>query len=538
MPEISVPRWIGSLVTALDTEDIVPSDFRVLRNFYYDLSGFPVVRGGRRFLNTVQFTESAVPQPVRGLYHFTSGWIAGIPRDWIVAYAGTKMYRADQDGVFTTLASDLPADATPTFCTLRGWMIVAMGSEKQTRPMFWNGAAPQLSELTRAPGASLVASHAGRLWIVERDYPSRLWYSEPYEPNGWDMALGAGFLTIGPGDGSDVSALVPGYAGEMLVFKDGAQGGSIYRLQGLGPPFQVTPLTTSVGAASPRCATMIGDRDIYFASRRGIHGLRRTFEHGDLNTAFIDREIADVWRSVPDHRKRTAIAVDDYAHDTWWLFLDTDNDGVNDTAYLWNYQFAGPRGNPKISSMDYGAESACMFREVRGGRDILITGGSDGWIRMEHQAESKDQTDSGAEDIAWEAELATIDLGSPTRTKAWIMWNVTHDNWGYGELLATWFGDNRAPKMQELTLNPAGAPLPFMEARVGEFRGFPPKFRSLSQVHLHEGGVGIKLKLSGDHGRIRLRGFTLLAQERRKDPTGGAGFAYTQTRRTQAGPEG
>lgn len=532
MPEINVPKWQGSLVTSLDIEDLVPGDFRALKNFYYDLSGFPTVRGGRRLLNATQITESGIAVPVRFLYHLQGGWISGSHTDNLVAYAGTKILKIAQDGSVSAIQTGVPSGLNPTACTLRGWMILATGSAKYPRPLFWNSSMTLMAELTHAPACNIVTSHAGRLWVVDRDYPSRIWFSAPYEPNNWDLSQGAGFLTIGPGDGAEISALVPGYAGEMIVFKDGPQGGAIYRIQGLAQPFQVTPLSTTVGCVSHRAVTMIGDKDIYFASRRGVHSLRRVFEHGDLESAYIDREVSDIWRSIPEQHKRNAIAVDDYMHDTWWLFIDTDNDGVNDQAVLWNYRFQGPRQAPKISQMDFGAESATVYRDTKSGRDVLVTGGSDGYMRMEHMPESKDEIAGSTQDYAWEAELATIDGGDPISMKAWLSLEVTHDNWGYGNIVATWYGDNRPPKTALRSMNPAAAPIPFFETRVGEFRGFPPRYRAMTMFHLHDGGTILKLKLSGDHGRVRLRGFRIMADVRGRMVDSHAWFADTKTQRS------
>jgi hypothetical protein len=534
MPEINVPKWEGSLASSLNIEDMTPGDFTDLRNFYYDSSGTPTVRGGRRFLNSTQIAESGVGVPIGLLYHFQSGWISGLSRDWLIAYAGTKILKADQDGVFNPIWTGLPSGLHPSACALRGWLILATGSEKQPRPLYWDGAMGGMAELSKAPYGTIVTSYSGRLWVVDRDSPSKLWYSVPYEPNNWDLAHGAGFLTIGPGDGSEISALVPGYAGELIVFKDGPQGGAIYRVQGLAEPFSVAALSTTIGCVSQRAVTMIADKDIYFASRRGIHSLQRVFQHGDLDAVYIDKEISDIWRGLPEQRKKNAVAVDDYNHDTWWLFIDTTNSGENDQALLWNYRFQTPRQNPKISQMDFGAESATIFRETRSGHDLLVTGGADGYVRIEHCPESKDQTAGGLVDYPWSAELGLIDANDAFRIKAWYDWHVSHDNWGYGNLTGTWYGDNRAPQSATESMNPAGAPIPFQETRVGEFRGFPPRYRAWTHFHLHDGGTTIKLKLSGDHGRVRLRGFTLSFELRKEAADGHTWFSYTGTQaRTQ-----
>lgn len=521
MAMIDVRRWTGSLVTSIDQEETQPGDFSVLKNFIYDDTGLPTVRGGRRKWNSSAISSSQI----NGLYHYRSGWISGIQNDFLIALAGTKVYKAENDRGFDEILDGIEETIVPSFCSLRGWLIFCSGSEKFPRTYYWDQGMSEMRELSNAPNGVLAAAHANRLWIVDRDYPSRLWYSAPFEANNWQTIDGAGFLIINPGDGNTISALVPGFAGEMIVFKDGAGGGATYRVQGLAQPFSVSPLSQSVGAINGRCATMIGDKDIFFASRRGIHSLQRVFEHGDLETSFIDYEVSDRWRSIPDHSKELAVAIDDYPHDTWWLFVDTDGDYENDTGWLFNYRHRSPRGYPKISDVDYGASAATIYRDVRRGQEDLITGGYE-YAYREHSPEANDD----GTDYDWEAQLAPIDGGESFSVKSWRDLWLKHENWGYGDFSVTWFGDNRPPSSTTITLNPADAKVPFLGGvRVNEIRGFPPGFRSTNLVHLREGGVSLNVQLSGTRGRIRLRGMRLNVDPGRADINAERWFRYQDT---------
>jgi len=272
-----------------------------------------------------------------------------------------------------------------------------------------------------------------------------------------------------------------------------------------------------------RLATMVGDKDIFFASRRGLHSLRRVFEHGDLESQFIDYEVSDRWRSIPDFQKKRAVCVDDYPHDTWWLFVDTNNDSINDTGWLFNYRHMTPRNYPKVSDVDFGAGGACVYRDERRGRDTLVTGLYE-YVNTEHNPEANDN----GTDYTWEAKLAPFDGGDALKTKAWKKLWITQDNWGHGDMTVTWYGDNRPPSSTTVSLNPANAPIPMHGHRLGETRMFPPKYRGRNLVHMREGGTSLNVSLSGTRGRTRLRGMRINLDVGREDVNADVLFVYNR----------
>jgi hypothetical protein len=272
--------------------------------------------------------------------------------------------------------------------------------------------------------------------------------------------------------------------------------------------------------------SMIADRDIYFASRRGIHSLRRVQEYGDLESASIDNEVSDKWRGLNDNSRAQAVAVDDFGNDTWWVFYDSNGDGKNDRGLLFNYRHQTSRGNPRVSEVDFGANAAVAFRSASTNREALLTGGiADGKVYSEHNPEANDD---GVE-FTWSATLAGIDGGESMTTKAWQDLTLMYDNWGLGTFDVEWYGDNHAPSSSTLSLDPHGAPIPMRGVRSGNVRGLPDPLAGMDMVHMMEGGRRIHIKLSGSRGRLRLRGMRLSYMPGRFDVTSDRHMPYTTT---------
>jgi len=536
VPQINVRRWNGSLATSLDPEQTVPGDFTRLRNFIYNDTGLPTVRGGRRIWGSgisAKFQESGSPQPIRGLFYFKQGGTTNRPRDFIIGYGGTKIkYGTDPiTGPWTEIQTGLDSGLKPSFASLRDWVIFASDSEIDSKPRFWNGQRDVMKIMKDAPDSHIVAVHANRAWYVDQNSPSKITYSALFEPDNFNVSQGSGSLFIGPGDGGVITALVPGFSGEMIIFKDSPSGGSTWRLAGLSElDFTVSSLSQTIGSIGP--ATMVGDKDVFFGSRRGIHSLKRVIQFGDLESANIDTEISGLWRDLPDKQKMAAVAVDDYTMDTWYLFIDTDLDGLNDHGWLFNYRHRGPRGNPKISEVTFGAESATMIQDHRMSRNFLMTGNADGFTRTENHPEASDQTSfSVRDDITWEMHLHPIDANDAFGVKAWKTLWLKHDIWGESNFDVRWFGDNQRPTIRTISMNPAGIPTPFVGGvRANESRYSPSVIRTQNVVNLQRGGTAITIQIAGTRGRTTFRGLTLNYETGAPNVTVGQWFPYTEAR--------
>lgn len=527
---IDRPRWVGSLATALDQEQLQPTDFSVLKNFIYGVTdGLPVVRGGRsHWLRMDALTGETT---IDALYHFRSGWIGRQTRNRLIAVTNGNVYKSEMDGEWTSILDGLETGIQPSFTTIRDYLIMAAGSAKYTRPFYWSAAKGTMEPLRNAPPAFIVTTHLNRLWCVTRDYPSRLWFSAPGQPDNWtvdpEIGLG-GWLDIDPGDGNRISALVPGHAGELMVFKDGPDGGAIHRIQGLvAMEFRSMPLSRTIGCVNHNCARAIGDKDIYFCSRRGIHAISRVQKFGDFESGFLDVEVHDRWRDLTLKQMERAFTVDDIHHDTWWVFVDTDSDGKNDTGWLFNYGRASQRGNPSTSDVDFGANAATVAYDSEARAGHLLTGGFSGRIFQEHGHEDNDE---GAE-IEWEARLAPMDAGDPFAMKSWHELWLKIDNWGEKEVDVTWWGDNRAPSTAKMSLNPAQLRTPSTGGtKLGEFRGAPDSLLASDVIQMREGGKILHVKFEGTGGRLKFRSLRIKLQKGRDDVTGESWLSNVNTR--------
>jgi hypothetical protein len=547
MPEIDVRTWNGSLATSVAREKLVPGDFVVLENFFYDSDGLPVVRGGRRVWSKESghmrdpSDDSNAEVNVTSLFHFRSGWVGEQPKDWLIgSYAGS-IWRSGKRGDFVSILDDVIKESTPHFAMFKDNLIMGSRSESQKSLYLWDGKSDQMVEIAGSPDGWIVATHADRVWAVSKSEPSKLYFSGLLAPTDWDTSgVGeSGWIYVDPGDGNVISALVPGFAGEMIIFKDGPGGGSTYRLQGLVPDdFQMLPLSRTIGAMGPHTAIQVGDKEIWFASRRGVHSLQRVIEYGDLESAHIDNEVSDNYRSLSMTAKRNIIMIDDFAHDTVWMFVDTDNDGTNDAAWLFNYRRLTPRNNPSFSTVTHGTNAAAMFGDRYSGRGYLLTGNTGGWgsVYIENTGDMMDEhVNTAGDDVetsfyTWKCVLAPMDAGDSFRMKAWKELWLTYDNWGYEKATVTFWGDNREPHAQTISLTPADVPIPFFGTQSQEFRSVPGSLPASSVLHLGDGGKAITIQIDGTRGQIKLRGMRLKYDRGREDATADRWFSYRKTR--------
>lgn len=534
MPNVDVRYWRGSLCSTVPHEKMVPGDFSELNNFVYGQDGLPMVRGGRRKwnLDSYEMGSGGDDATVQGLFHYRKSWVGTALEEFVVGVYDGKVWAANLRGGFTNLMPVSQLDESkPSFAIFKDYLFMASSSPTNSiSPLYWNGEWGSVAVMgLGTPMANLIATHANRLWLVSKDDPSKMWCSAFLDPFNWNHSgdeLDAHWFYVNPGDGNHISAMVPGFAGEMLIFKDGPGGGAIYRLSGLIPSeFQITPLCTTLGAVSHTVVSQVGDREIYFASRRGIHSLSRVMQHGDLESTYIDVEISDKWRNLTHEAQMRAVCADDMIHDTWWLMVDLDGDRSNDHGWLFNYRHRTPRGNPSISEVDYGSDAICVFGAKSSARGMLLAGSTSGLGRV--YSENNPEANDDGTDFDWSAQLAPIDAGDAFRMKAWRKLWLNRDNWGEGKFDVTYWGDNRQPSTAAVEMNPSAFPTPHHGVQSAEFRSVPTELNTASLVHMSEGGKAINIKFSGTRGRIKLRGMRLDFTPEREDITADRWFQYT-----------
>jgi hypothetical protein len=537
---IDIRKISGSLAPTLAPEDLQPGDFTDMSNWIYDSDGLPVVRGGRRVWN-IAGSEMGTPTTgdVTALYHFKQSWVQQAIKNWLIGSFEGNVYAAGPDGKFAAiLTGDLLGTSRPTFASLRGYLVMACENDALTRLYKWNGTG-LMSMIPGSHAGTILASYANRMWCVDRQDQSLLRFSALYDVDYWDENadpnLAGGWLYVNPGDGNKISALSPGFAGELLIFKDGPGGGAIYRLSGLVPDeFQVSCLSSTIGCLAPWLCTQVGDREIYFCSRRGIHSLGKVMQYGDLESTFIDREIASNWRSMSTYTKMRATAVDDIRNGVWTLFVNsTGSSAGNDEGWMFHYRRPSPRGMPSISRVAFGTNAACMFEDQVTKREYMVTGGVGGLgaVYTEGHPEGSDETAAVAGSTSaafdWSIQLAPIDGGDAYGMKSWKDLWLTYDAWGSIEFTVEWWGDNRRPSSTTITMNPTSTAVPFTGGVVsGETRGVPLVYRTMSHVQLQEGGRSLNIKISGTGGRLKPRSLRIAFEPGMMTVTGDTWLPY------------
>lgn len=153
------------------------------------------------------------------------------------------------------------------------WLILANGKD---RMQYWDGRSDSLSPLVATIGQSEVLFSRltliyERLWgAVTSDAPDRIYWSESFAPDNWELnagqsETGGGFADVATFDGSRIRAVIAAFD-DVLIFKDK----SIHRLNGTYPgDFSLTQVYGSEGTLAARTIVHTATR-LYFLGSDGL----------------------------------------------------------------------------------------------------------------------------------------------------------------------------------------------------------------------------------------------------------------------------
>jgi hypothetical protein len=253
------------------------------------------------------------PEPIRGIAEFRSAETS-LTTSRTVFSAGSNMY-ADIGDPFAIECFD---DALPSprgqdhnnsnygtevlssrtdIKTFNGNVIYA--SSEWGYPRRWVIGDRRGTVLENAPAAKFIQVHANRLWLAgDDDFPSRIYWSGLLDETVWNPGAAAaqsfsnaGFIDVEPDDGQRIVGVGPSYRGNLIIYKDR----SIHRITGQWPDaFARQTLSQTIGGVSHQGIVNI-QNDQWFLSNYGVHSLLATEKFGDLDTAFVSREIQDIW---------------------------------------------------------------------------------------------------------------------------------------------------------------------------------------------------------------------------------------------------
>lgn len=148
-----------------------------------------------------------------------------------------------------------------------------------------------------------------RLWGgVSPKYPDRIFWSNTFSPNDWELNwtdsenTGGGFIDVATFDGGRIRAIISAMD-DVLIFKDK----SLHRLAGTYPgEFTLTQVYGTQGTLAPRTVVDAG-KSVYFLSSDGL--VRYSGMSATPLSASGDKRLKDIWARINPSTIDTACAV-------------------------------------------------------------------------------------------------------------------------------------------------------------------------------------------------------------------------------------
>lgn len=140
-----------------------------------------------------------------------------------------------------------------------------------------------------APNGSILGKHQGRLLTNDKTKNYRVHYSPPDNPELWGGYGDSGAMDFDPGDNDPigVTAVFPTFQGDLYV----AKSQKLYRVRGVVPDHVIEVVTEGLGCIGQEAVAAIDQRDIIWASEKGLHSLQTTQKFGDVEEAFLSKDI-------------------------------------------------------------------------------------------------------------------------------------------------------------------------------------------------------------------------------------------------------
>ncbi len=191
---------------------------------------------------------------------------------------------------------------------------------------------PNINGAEAFPDPSFFFQHLGRMWCNDKTNRDRLHYSETFDKTLWLGFGDSGAMDVAPGDGDPegiTNAYV--YKGMLVVAKKASR----HRIVGDSPEnFIRETMSSGLGNEGP-LAIPVDEQDVIFMSRRGIHSQRATDTYGDVDAAYLSKDIKGSFLEFEAEQLKYSQGT--YIPELNSIAISIAEDGDSDPENLWLY---------------------------------------------------------------------------------------------------------------------------------------------------------------------------------------------------------
>lgn len=204
----------------------------------------------------------------------------------VAAMTDGKLYRL-AGPAWVEIALLNASGVTPSMVTFNGRLIVADGSPHLH---YWDGV--DYAEIPGSPQATAVIESRNRLVCNSAEDLDGVYFSGPEDELMWDtgQAGSASFYRAGYRDALSVVGFGQ-FGSDLMVFKQGPDGGRIYRVLMTGAePWEIVPLSKSVTATSAGAIEFV-QNNVLFGSDTGVLDVGGVIQYGELEVGTVGKMI-------------------------------------------------------------------------------------------------------------------------------------------------------------------------------------------------------------------------------------------------------
>ena len=414
-------------------------------NCIFEFDGGPHKAPGAAKLNSSALESGAT---IKGLFDY---WITGTGGTSIqhrVIHVGAKIKKDDADGTFTDLFTGLDTDKVPGYAQLDDILVMASDSTSDV-PKSWNGTTAQ-NLAGSPPNFSFATQHKNRMWAAGNSaLAGRLYYSALLDPEDW-IGAGSGSIDIDPDDGDRITAIVS-HKNDLWVFK-GPYKGTIHRITGSAPTgddgFARIPFVTGIGAVSQNLIFRARDDIGFMWSDGTIHSLAATAAFGDFFEGALSRPINQYIRDHVNLSRLKHGWAANWPEFGYVLFgLPVDSSSDPNILLMMDYRFMSqsepfPRWAPWSS---FSTVAGAVASAIDGNKHILMSGGSDGFVRKLGQA---NRSIDGSTAISYRVTSPYLNYGTAIQVKTLNSAAVGIQPKSDGNITFGWARDNKAQQTE------------------------------------------------------------------------------------------